>query len=598
MEKIFRSEYPRPQFVREDWQNLNGLWEFAFDDNDNGVSEQWFNKALDRTINVPFAFQSKNSGIGDPSYHDVVWYRKTITIDPSWKGKRIKLNFGAVDYRADVYVNGIYIGCHIGGHTPFSFDITDALSWESEIIAVRAFDPSTDETIPRGKQYWREKSERIWYTRTTGIWQTVWLEPTASTTIDKLRMTPDIDEGDICVAFEVVGDFTGCKCDVNITFNGTDFVKDTIEIKEGFVRRRYNLTGKSIFRTGFHRDGIMWSPEQPNLFDIEFDLRRGSDTLDNIKSYFGMRKIHTENKMVYLNNKPYYQKLVLDQGYWPDGLLTAPDDADYIKDIEISKKMGLNGCRKHQKIEDPRFLYWADKMGFLVWGECAAFVSYSEDAVMRLVGEWGEVIQRDYNHPCIVTWVPFNESWGVPYVRDNRQHQCATLTFYNLLHSLDGTRPVVTNDGWEMTTTDITAIHNYSHGNEWETEKFETFVRDNSDLEHILTAMPCMRSIYANGYEYRGEPVLLTEFGGVSFAIAETEGWGYTSASSEEAYLNDLKRIFKAVYASKILFGYCYTQLTDVEQEINGLVTYDRQEKCSLDKIKAILDSYNNPYIL
>ncbi|MFJ5714148.1 glycoside hydrolase family 2 protein [Neobacillus sp. NPDC093127] len=596
----YRQEYPRPQLVRNEWVNLNGTWDFAFDDQNMGRQQKWYlnnSEAFQKKINVPFAYQSKLSGINDPSFHDHVWYKREFTVPATWKDQRVIVHFGAVDYRAWVYVNGQLIGSHEGGHISFSFDITDALTWENETMVVLVEDPSTDETIPRGKQFWIEKSDAIWYTRTTGIWQTVWLEPVSSTRISKLKLTPDIDRGDIIVEFDVLGEFANKKVNIEISFKGELVVKDTIEVLEAYNKRAINLYNQHIFRTGFHHNGWNWTPETPNLFDLNITLSDADRQLDEVTSYFGMRKIHTENGMVYLNNKPYYQKLVLDQGYWPDGLLTAPTDEDLKKDIVLSKEMGFNGCRKHQKVEDPRFLYWADQLGFLVWGECAASPWYSEDAAARLTREWIEIIERDYNHPSIVVWVPVNESWGVPFIRDNKQQQHHSLAMYHLIHSLDPSRLVISNDGWELTRTDICAIHNYNHGNKDEKAKYEVYKEELSTKETILRSQPALRGIYANGFENQGEPILLTEFGGIGYKAGEDSGWGYTSVKNAEDFVADYRRVMEAVYASKVLHGYCYTQLTDVEQEINGLLAYNREPKCDLKLIRDINDMWQDSII-
>lgn len=596
---IDRKEYPRPQLRRKEWLNLNGIWEFAIDDRNVGLEEKWFKKSqvFNQTINVPFAYQTKLSTIEDSSFHDFVWYRREVEIPKNWEGKRIILHFGAVDYRTWVYVNEQLVGYHEGGHVSFSFDITNYLIGGKETIVVRVEDPSTDETIPRGKQYWIEQSDSIWYTRTTGIWQTVWMEPVSPSHLSKVRFTPDVDNGEIKIDFEVTGDYIGKKAEVEIRFKQEIIAKDSIEIHERYNKRSINLYNRHIFRTGFHHDGWNWTPDHPNLFDVKLLLKEDQEVLDEIDSYFGMRKIHTENGMVYLNNKPYYQKLVLDQGYWKDGLLTAPSDADLKKDIELAKDMGFNGCRKHQKVEDPRFLYWADQLGFLVWGECAASASYSEDAVSRLTREWIEIIERDYNHPSIIAWVPLNESWGIPGVRVNKQEQHHSLAMYHLIHSLDTTRLVISNDGWEMTQSDICAVHNYNHGSKDETEKYEAFKESISTKENILTSQPAKRSIYANGFEHKGEPIILTEFGGIGFKLGEDSGWGYTSVSNKEEFISDYKRVMEAVYSSKALNGYCYTQLTDVEQEINGLLTYSREPKYELSEIKKINDTWHQEII-
>lgn len=589
--KVYRLEYPRPNFVRKQWLNLNGIWDFEFDDDKVGKKEKWFlgTKKFSKKINVPFVYQSKLSGINDPSIHDWIWYKRELNIPEEWQDKRILLHFGAVDYRAWVYINGHQVGFHEGGHVPFSLDITEFLNYKNDFLVVHVEDPSTDETIPRGKQYWEEKPEGIWYTRSSGIWQTVWLEPVSDSRIESLRLTPDIDHGEITVEIEILNHEVVNQAVVEIEFKGEKVVKDTLVVNDPYIKRKIDLFNRHINRTSYHHSGWTWSPETPNLFDIRITLlNKENEVIDEVESYFGMRKIHTENGMVYLNNKPYYQKLVLDQGYWPDGLMTAPSDEDFKKDILLAKEMGFNGCRKHQKVEDPRFLYWADQLGFLVWGECAASQFYSENSAARLTREWIEIINRDYNHPSIVAWVPINESWGVPFIRTNKQQQSHSLAMYYLLKSLDVTRLVISNDGWELTITDICAIHNYNHGEPHETEKFDEFRQSLYDKESILNSRPSGRPIYANGFQHMGEPILLTEFGGIAFKVGDQEGWGYSSVKDEEEFISEYSRVVKAVYSSQIIHGFCYTQLTDVEQEINGLLTYDRKPKCDLQKIKEI----------
>jgi len=587
-----RPEYPRPQFVRESWLNLNGEWDFELDKANEGMNLKWFeNPNLSQKIQVPFPYQSQlsQSECKDPS--DWCWYHRKFTIPNEMAGKQIILHFGAVDYQAWVYVNGKMVGTHEGGHTAFSFDITPYLASESEqSLTIRVYDPLKDETIPRGKQFWEEKSAGIWYTPTTGIWQTVWLEAVEKTHIKNVRFTPDVDKGTVTVEATVAGCCTNTTFEIDITYKGQGIIKNAFTVTEPYIRLEFDLLNKVIFRSAFHHGGMSWSPEHPNLFDVTLRLKAGA-SVDEVKSYFGLRKIHTENGKVYLNNRPYYQKLVLDQGYWRGGLLTAPTDDDLKEDIQLAKEMGFNGCRKHQKVEDPRFLYWADTMGFLVWGECAASPCFSEEAAARLTREWIEIIERDYNHPSIVTWVPFNESWGVPNINLNRQEQYHTLALYYLIKSLDPTRLVISNDGWEMTKTDILGIHNYNHGHKDEVAKYEIYKNDLSTTENLLKSRPAARNLYAQGFEHQGEPILLTEYGGVAYKTDGSEGWGYTMAQSEEQFLDDYARIMEAIFASKGLHGFCYTQLTDVEQEINGLLTYDRAPKCDLAKIREL----NNP---
>lgn len=589
-----RSEYPRPQFVRKDWQNLNGEWAFAFDDKDMGKRDQWFIKpeVFDKKIQVPFVYQTKLSGINSQEIHDIVWYQKQFnwTENPN---KRCLLHFGAVDYQAEVYVNGLLAGTHTGGHTPFSLDISQLVKENDNILTVRVQDFHDSEEIPRGKQFWKPESSSIWYTNTTGIWQTVWLEPVEEFFIKNVKFTPNIDNGTVEIAIKINKLAANQYIRYSISFKGELLVEDVIKVATQEIIRTVDIYDKTIFRSNFHGDGWTWSPRTPNLFDVELELEdQQKGILDHVSSYFGMRKVHTENGMVFLNNQPFYQKLVLDQGYWPDGLLTAPTDEDFKKDIQLAKDMGFNGCRKHQKIEDPRFLYWADQMGYIVWGECASTISYSPDAVTNLTNEWFEIIERDYNHPSIITWVPLNESWGVPEIHSNKQQQSFSQGIYYMLHALDRTRLVISNDGWEMTETDICAIHNYSHGQKNEINKYNHFRKTLKNVEGLVHMPPGKWAIFAEGFEYKGQPILLTEFGGIGYKVNGQVGWGYTTVENDDQYLEDYKRIMDAIYDSEALWGYCYTQLTDVEQEINGILTYDRQPKVDLEKIKEINEQY------
>ncbi|MDF2699624.1 MAG: glycoside hydrolase family 2 [Haloplasmataceae bacterium] len=587
-----RIEYPRPNFVRKEWLNLNGTWDFAFDDHHVGHAEKWYKKhEFDLKIEVPFCFQSELSGINKTDFHDHIWYKRTFNLDELYQDKHIILHVGACDYESEVYINQELVTKHRGGHSSFSVDITNYLKFDGvEEIVIYAFDPSTDEFIPRGKQYWKEKIESIWYTRTTGIWQTVWLEVVEEVHIDEVRMTPDIDKGVLNVEVDL-NQLDHVTLQVKVLDQGKEIISNVYQVKNENTKFTLDIFQNAIFNTEFHGGGKIWSPEHPYLFDIEFKLVNEAKVLDDVKSYFGMRKIHQEDGIIYLNNRPYFQKLVLDQGYFEKGLLTAPTDEDYVNDIILSKKMGFNGCRKHQKVSDPRFLYHADRLGYIVWGEMANSANFNFDYVERMVHEWVNVIKRDYNHPCIVTWVPINESWGVPKIARSPFELNHALTMYHLTHSLDHSRLVVSNDGWELTKTDICAIHNYSHGTENEIEKQKIYEKSISDKDNMLNYLPAGRSIYVGEYKNEGEPIMLTEFGGISFNVSNSNGWGYTSVNREESFLKEYKRLIDAIGKSSCIRGFCYTQLTDVFQEVNGLLTFDRKAKVPLDKIKEINDT-------
>ncbi|MEC0130265.1 MULTISPECIES: glycoside hydrolase family 2 protein [Paenibacillus] len=578
-----RPEYPRPQFARKDWLSLNGEWDFTFDDEDVGEEEQWYRadtKGLfSQVIQVPFAFQSKLSGIEDPSFHDVVWYRRTFEVPEGWNGKRIVLHFGAVDYLAKVWVNGQLVAVHEGGHTPFQADITPSLIKGNNTIILRAEDFSRDVTLPRGKQYWLEQSAAIFYTRTTGIWQSVWLEPLSAVHLNKTMMTPDIDRNEIRLRTFLQGFKSAdpLKLRITVSYDGEVIAEDQYMIKNAEQLRTIGLGDFAD-----HGLGRLWSPEHPNLYDIQFQLLRNEEVIDEAASYFGMRKVSIENGKLCLNNRPYFQRLVLDQGYFPDGILTAPTDEELKRDAQLTKEMGFNGVRKHQKTEDPRFLYWCDKLGLLVWSEAANAYEYSEEYVRRFTKEWQEIIERDYNHPCIVTWVPLNESWGVPNVQIDTRQQQHGLAMYHLTKSLDEMRPVVYNDGWEHMTTDLVTIHDYESHQEVLEDRYAT-------VESSVNAMPANRKIFVGGASYQGQPILVSEFGGIAFKKSEWEGWGYSGAENEEDFLMKLKAVVDPMFTSPVIQGYCYTQLTDVEQEINGLLTYDRQPKAPLEAIRNIM---------
>lgn len=591
---MIRSEYPRPQFKRSgEWQSLNGQWGFAYDDTQVGVDQHWEQIGIPQgtTITVPFVYQAAASGIGDTTVHDVVWYQREVNLEKPQDNQRVLLHFGAVDYFARIYVNDQYIGAHEGGDAEFSFDITTALKiGDQQRITVCAVDRTDDETLPRGKQSWTGHSQGIWYTNSTGIWQPVWLEVVSPKRLLELKMTPDLDATAVNLDFLLSDTAVDDWLQYTISFGDTLIAEDQVRITESTVQRRVELVQQHIFRTAFHHDGWTWTPENPNLFDVTIRLITDDIVVDEVSSYFGLRKVSTEDGMILLNDKPYYQRLVLDQGYWPDGLLTAPSDADFKRDIELAKQMGFNGCRKHQKIEDPRFLYWADKLGFLVWEEIASVPYYSNTSVNRVVEAWQAAVARDYNHPSIIMWVPLNESWGVPQIHHNLAQQHFSASLYHLLHALDTTRLVQSNDGWDVTVGDVVAVHNYSHGQSADDPQFSRYQETLANTQNLIAQAPGNWRIFADGYHYSGQPIILSEYGGISFASDRADGWGYTNAGSQAEFLSELQRLNTAISASKALWGYCYTQLTDVEQEVNGLLTTARKPKAPLAELKNLFD--------
>ena len=609
-EKTPRAEYPRPQLVRENnWINLNGKWDFAFDDSNVGLKEKWFKgekvKKFDRIIIVPFCFQSRLSRIEDTSFHDVIWYRRDFIISPQSLKKKVLLNFGAVDYRCRVYVNGEHVDSHEGGYIGFSLDITDYVE-EKNVVIVRVEDPSQNLEIPRGKQYWQKDLEKIFYPRVSGIWQTVWLESVSPECyINKLKFFPDIDKSEILVEFNIHGtNFSEIQLELEILFNEQNIIKE--EISLDFLGRLQKLTrpnkSRVIPKTAECFKYIvkipanslyLWDTENPNLYDINLKIFNNKTGIiyDIVKSYFGMRKISISslksefNKQILLNNEPIYQKLFLVQGYWPEGLYTAPAEEDIIKDVQYIKAFGFNGLRTHQKAFDPRFLYWCDKLGVLVWGEIGNSFIFTVNSQMRLLNQFIEEISRDFNHPSIIAWVPINESWGVQgSIRDAKRADY-TLSLYHLIKSIDPTRLVIDDDGWWHTKTDICTRHFYADIN-YLPKVFEDEVKSHR------RARP---KVYLKPFSYMDEPIIYSEIGGFGFSMdkVDKKSWGYGNlmGDSEELLLK-LITLFEGFDKRKSwIHGFCYTELYDQFQEINGLLTLNRDPKFPPSKLKEKLDT-------
>lgn len=580
MNQIPRPEYPRPDFQREKWLALNGEWDFSFDE-----------PIFDQKILVPFACETKLSGIHDTSFHNAVWYRRSFSLPEPMHDRQILLHFGAVDYTCRLWVNDQFIREHTGGQCGFSADITDALNASGEnVIVLEARDDPADLEMPRGKQYWKPESESIFYTRTTGIWQSVWLEAVSPMHLCSCRITPLFDERSVRFSYALSAAPQHVTLTAEITFRGK--TAGAVSVTPTSARGAFDLQiDQSALSAWNYQEDLVWTPEQPNLFDVTFRILEHGCEVDAVQSYFGMRKVSIQNGQFLLNNRPYYQKLVLDQGYWPESLLTAPSDEAFIRDIELTKAMGFNGVRKHQKVEDPRYLYHADRMGLLVWGEIGAAYLYSEQYADRIYREWLDVLRRDYNHPCIVVWTPLNESWGVQEIETDPRQQAHSEAMVAITKSMDTTRLVVDNDGWEHTNGDLLTIHDYSPSGEMLRAHL-------GSMDAILALRPAQRALFVGRHAYAGQPILLSEFGGVKF-VPGTEAqhsWGYCEADSCAAFAGKLRELFDAVRACPLVDGYCYTQLTDVETEQNGLLTYDRTPKLPLETICAILNGRTNEH--
>ncbi|MGG4047042.1 glycoside hydrolase family 2 protein [Paenibacillus favisporus] len=575
-------DYPRPQFVRGDWMSLNGVWDFRFDDHNAGEQERWQETfAETHKINVPFTYETRLSGIGIEEFHPYVWYNKKVHIPKEAGGKRVILHFQAVDHVAKVWINGQMAGSHQGGYAAFSFDITPYLVFGADNqITVKAED-SDSCTQPRGKQRWTKDNFECFYVQTTGIWQAVWLEYVEEQRLETVKITPDVDRSIVRFDYQVEGVETSgdLRLEAIVTLKGKPMKRVSLVIDRPCLTVEVDL----IHEANGPWKKCLWSPQHPNLYDVEFVLTLDGQVVDRVFSYFGMRKISIENGRVLLNNVPIYQRLILDQGYWTDSHLTPPSEEALIEDIDSMLAMGYNGVRKHMKIEDARFLYWCDVKGLLVWSEMAATFEFHDLAVEAFTKEWLEIVRQQYNHPSIITWVPFNESWGIASIlRDTRQ-QKFTEGIYHLTKAIDPYRPVITNDGWEHTVSDILTLHDY-------VENGDGFMKRYSNLEAVLTCETTCNQwkfAFAEGYEYRGQPIMITEYGGIAFR--SDKGWGYgRQVATEEEFLTRFEGLTMAIKSVDSIVGYCYTQLTDVQQEINGILKEDRTPKFPLEKIKQI----------
>lgn len=578
-----RPEYPRPQLERTQWTNLNGEWEFAFDDANIGLAQGWHDgRALERRIVVPFPYQSEASGINEKEIHEVVWYARSFAFQPEWRGQDLLLHFGAVDYACTVWVNGVLVGGNRGGHVPFSFDIAPYLNDGENRIALRVED-GQDPAQPRGKQSINGLPGGIDYYCTTGIWQTVWLEPVSQIRIERLRITPDLEESAFKLSVYLHAPHANWTVEADVLDGG--------EVVASLRKPTRNGSARLFVRVP---DAKLWSPDAPNLYDLRVRLVQNGELIDEVTSYAGMRSIDLRDGHMCLNGEPIYMKMVLDQGYWPESYLAAPSDEAIRKDVELTKALGFNGSRKHQKVEDPRWLYWCDQLGLMVWGEMANARDWSMEAEEMLLSEWQRVVQRDYNHPCIVTWVPLNESWGVPEIAKGHAAQYAFVErAVNVTRFLDPYRPVIDNDGWEHTdVTDIATIHDYTATGQEMLDKYEETAKGGplpvrSWWDGKIT--------FTEGSQYRGQPVMLTEVGGflIRPSWLPADQWDvlydtYGSVNDPAELLAKYEDLMGSIASLGFIAGFCYTQLTDIEQEINGLLTYDRRPKVPIEEIARI----------
>jgi beta-galactosidase/beta-glucuronidase len=554
-------EYPRPDFYRADWLNLNGEWDFALDLSDSGEERGLpQGKNFDRKIIVPFAPESQLSGVGFIDFIAAAWYKRNLTIPDNWRDRRTILNFEAADYQTTVWINGKKVGEHLGGYTPFSFDITDFCDRAENLIVVRCRDDVRSDLQPAGKQSKRYDSYSCLYRRTTGIYQSAWLEPVASTRIENYQVYPDIDNQQVLLQVFLNNSPTGGRLSLTVLDSGRVIFKKT--------KKASSLVAFEVKI----KNPKLWEIRKPYLYDfiLELGAESSAQPVDRVQGYFGLRKIEARGQKIYFNNRPLFMRLVLDQGFYPDGIYTAPSDEALRHDIEISQAAGFDGARLHQRVFERRFLYWADRLGYLLWGEFADWgLDLSQpQTLITFQREWSEVLGRDFNHPSIIGWCPFNERWGENYPG-------VLESIFNLTKAIDPTRLVIdSSGGYHLVVPDVYDSHNY----EQDVKKFK------EAFDGLLLSPP---KVFVNGepernLPYRGQPYFVSEYGGIWWnpGQADEKAWGYGERPrSIEEFLGRYKELTETLLFNPKIAGFCYTQLYDIEQEVNGIYTFNRQPK-------------------
>ena len=555
-----RNEYPRPQFERESYICLNGEWQFELDNGRSGIERKLYEKdvKLSGKITVPFCPQSRLSGM---EYKDFILgcvYKRAFTLPEKKQGERTVLHFGAVDYKCTVYVNGIYAGSHTGGYTSFEFDITDAVFKGDNTVTVFVEDDEKNTPMPRGKQSDAYESYGCSYTRTTGIWQTVWIEQVPETHIKSIKYITDIHKPSVTVEIELAGEG---EIKAETFFDGRETGSASAYAK-----------GRTVLTVDLSEKHL-WEAGKGNLYGVSISF-----ATDKVKSYFGLREVSISGRKVLLNGKPVFQRLILDQGFYPDGIYTAPADSELENDIKRSLACGFNGARLHQKVFEERFLYYCDKLGYIVWGEFANWgIDHTDrEAVYSFLPQWLEAVERDRNHPAIICWCPFNETWGNGC---RGQYDGFINLVYTATKAADPSRPCVDSSGWFHVKTDIFDVHDYEQNPKVLKEHFDG-IKEN-------------RVYQPEGLEerqkYGGEPFFVSEYGGIAWNLF-SGGWGYGEGPKTiDEFYERFKGLADAMLDNENISGFCYTQLTDVEQEQNGLYTYDRKPKFDCERLKRIL---------
>ncbi|MEG1389711.1 MAG: glycoside hydrolase family 2 TIM barrel-domain containing protein [Angelakisella sp.] len=578
--------HPNPQFMREQVMDLNGEWDFEFDSKNEGVVHRWFEAGtLATKIRVPFAYQSQLSGISTPdAVCEVVWYKRKVVLEPSNK-KRYILHFEACDYHTTVWVNGCYVTEHRGGFTPFMVDVTQQLTEGENDITLRVED-TTSPTQLLGKQSWKAQNFLCWYTRTTGVWQQIWLEVVPEVYIKDIYIRPNTDANSVSIELSLSEKITEGSVEVEIKLGDRLVNYAAYKVMEGCVTATLDVYSPQCdFQVEY------WSPDSPVLYDLNLCyLNAERQIQDKVQSYFGMRKISVSGNKILLNNKEFYQKLVLNQGYYGKGLMTPQSSEQLRHDVEMIKACGFNGMRVHQTVASRALLFLCDALGLVVWSEMPSFYRFTQSVKQQYFSELSEAIVKQYNHPCIITWVLFNESWGVNCIYDNEEHKQFVNAAVSYAKALDGTRLCIGNDGWEHADTDILSVHDYTAQGEKLHSKFAV-----AENERGFYSETSQRSNFADGCVQTGKPIIISEIGGIAYGEGGDEAWGYgMRLTTQQECLERFSTLIRSITELETVCGYCYTQWTDIEQEINGILDSEHNPKFSLDAIREINSSAKN----
>lgn len=576
---IPRAEHPNPQWERKTWKNLNGPWEFEFDFGCSAVERRlWEKERFDREILVPFCPESRLSGIGYTDFINGVAYRKNFELSQEELSGRVLLHFGAVDYEASVYVNGTLVGSHKGGYTSFSFDITKHVAPGPNTLFVAVKDDVRSGLQPKGKQAHLYASSGCDYTRTTGIWQTVWLEFVPERHIQSAKYYPDPANGKVTVTGLVQGQGT---LQLTALWEDKPVGEAALSVEDGFFTAQLDLS-----------ETHLWEPGKGGLYTLLLSFGE-----DRVKSYFGLRTAKFQGRKFLLNGKSLFQRFVLDQGFYPDGIYTAPTEEDLVKDIQLSFAAGFNGARLHEKVFEARFLYHCDRLGYLVWGE---YPNWGLDHAHPLstetyLNQWSEAVERDFNHPAIIGWCPFNETWGY---REEREKNALLTSLYKLTKRLDPTRPCIDSSGNYRVLSEVYDIHDYDQDTQSFQARWDGLTDRIRETGGVIPAEdpffnsapegPSGRAPFFN-QPYDNQPIFVSEYGGIRWPDDTVEGWGYGNApATPEEFFARYKGLTEALLNNPEIFGFCYTQLYDVEQEVNGLYTYGRTQKFDISLIRKI----------